>query len=470
MDLNGLIRLIFAKNDLLLGISISLLLIVTVLMLIRSVMEDRQSEKRGGSADLDPKALNNAIEGAMKKVLADKGIQGAIGAAAGASSQVGAQSGEGLGLTADAMELKKALSEKEAKISALMSDLDALKVQMESSTSVSPNGGPAANGVDIGALQAKLAELQAKLAEYEIIEDDIADLSLFKEENKKLKAELATLKAAVETAQTQVHAANVSVEAAPRTDAPVKDPVQVAQAAVTARPQAEKFKLDENDAVMGEFAQAIAGQVPVAPKAETSFETGLIVSSDSAISDPQAAIDALLAGGFPELEEPKLPEVAEPRVDVETSAKLAAPASGASDEFAEAVESGADPFGGDLDTGKIQAEVSKLASELASMAALADTDSSVLDDQLDTDKLMAEMGMAETAVEGVKESVAAPASPKQPENPSETKPEKPQIVEAGAPERPADAKPASSSIQMEDDLLAEFKDMDFQSAKNTKGS
>ncbi|MBN8540909.1 MAG: hypothetical protein J0L82_11025 [Deltaproteobacteria bacterium] len=446
MDLNGLIRLIFAKNDLLLGISISLLLIVTVLMLIRSVMEDRQSEKRGGSADLDPKALNNAIEGAMKKVLADKGIQGAIGAAAGASSQAGAQSGEGSGFTADALELKKALSEKEAKISALMSDLDALKVQMESSTSVSPNGGPAAEGADIGALQAKLAELQAKLAEYEIIEDDIADLSLFKEENKKLKAELATLKAAVETAQTQVHAANVSVEAAPRTDAPVKDPVQIAQAAVTARPPAEEFKLDENDAVMGEFAQALAGQVPIAPKAETSFEKDLVVSSDLALSDPQAAIDALLAEGFPELDEPKPQEVADPTVDVETTADVEPEPEAAVDEFAAALESGNDPFAGDLDTGKIQAEVSKLAAELASMAALADTDSSVLDDQLDTEKLMAEMGMADADVE------------------------KPQIVESGAPEQKPSAKTASSSIQMEDDLLAEFKDMDFQSAKNPKGS
>jgi ribosome assembly protein YihI (activator of Der GTPase) len=80
------------------------------------------------------------------------------------------------------------------------------------------------------------------------------------------------------------------------------------------------------------------------------------------------------------------------------------------------------------------------------MAALADTDSSVLDDQLDTEKLMAEMGMADADVE------------------------KPQIVESGAPEQKPSAKTASSSIQMEDDLLAEFKDMDFQSAKNPKGS
>ncbi len=459
MDLNGLIRLIFAKNDLLLGISISLLLIVTVLMLIRSVMEDRQTEKRGGGGvDLDPKALNSAIEGAMKKVLADKGIQGAIGAAAGASSGIGANggSGEGSGSSADSTELKRALSEKEAKISALMSDLDALKDQIEaSSSSVSPNGGAAKDGVDVSALQARLAELQAKLAEYEIIEDDIADLSLFKEENKKLKAELATLKAAVETAQTQVHAANVSVEAVPRVDSAVaKDFVQAAQAAVTAKPEPEKFALDENDAVMGEFAQAISGNAPSSVQADTSLESSLVVSSDAAISDPQAAIDALLAEALPMETLPDSPsatdhslDIEEPKVDV------------AIDEFAAAVEGDTaegtdDPLAGDLDTNKLQAEVSKLAAELEGMAAATDTDSSILDDQLDTDKLMAEMGMADEAPAEAHVTAAAAKS------------EKPQIVEAGA----APAKPASNAIQMEDDLLAEFKDLDFQSAKSTKGT
>lgn len=464
MDLNGLIRLIYAKSDLLLGTSISLLLVVTVLMLIRSVMEDRQTEKRSGSSELDPKALNIAIEGAMKKVLADKGIQGAIGTAAGASGHASALDGEGAALTADALELKKVLSEKEAKISALMSDLDSLKVQMDSATSASPNGGPAADGVDIGALQAKLAELQAKLAEYEIIEDDIADLSLFKEENKKLKVELATLKAAVETAQTQVHAANVSVEAAPRSDmqsdATAKDSVQAAQAAVTAKPPTEKFELDENDAVMGEFAQALSGETSAAPDAESSFETGLIVSSDSAISDPQAAIDALLAGGFPEEAEAadgalaadapsddavsaaKADAVAEPKLEVTIDEFAAAESSAA-----ETVD-GTDPFAGETDTGKLQAEVSKLAAELAGMAALSDSDSSVLDDQLDTEKLMTEMGMSESAQE---DSQA-------------------HIVEVDSTAQALAPKAVGSSVPMEDDLLAEFKDVDFQSAKNSKGS
>ena len=229
MDLNALVRLIYAKHELMLGVSITLLLIVTVLMLVRSVMEDRQAEKTSGkTGDLDAKTLNTALEGAMKKVLADKGIQGAIaGAAASGSSEVGASASA---LAPETQELKKSLSEKEAKIAALMSDIETLKIAAEK---VQPTAdGGVVPGVDVSALQAKLVELQAKLAEYEIIEDDIADLSMYKEENKKLKAELATLKAAVETAQTQVHAASVSVEAAPRAE----DPVQAAQAAVKASP------------------------------------------------------------------------------------------------------------------------------------------------------------------------------------------------------------------------------------------
>ncbi|OFZ12417.1 MAG: hypothetical protein A2Z20_06625 [Bdellovibrionales bacterium RBG_16_40_8] len=42
----------------------------------------------------------------------------------------------------------------------------------------------------------KISDLEERLAEYEIIEDDIADLSVFKEENARLKKELETIKIA----------------------------------------------------------------------------------------------------------------------------------------------------------------------------------------------------------------------------------------------------------------------------------
>lgn len=457
MDLNALVRLIYAKHELMLGVSITLLLIVTVLMLVRSVMEDRQAEKTSGkTGDLDAKTLNTALEGAMKKVLADKGIQGAIaGAAASGSSEVGASASA---LAPETQELKKSLSEKEAKIAALMSDIETLKIAAEK---VQPTAdGGVVSGVDVSALQAKLVELQAKLAEYEIIEDDIADLSMYKEENKKLKAELATLKAAVETAQTQVHAASVSVEAAPRAE----DPVQAAQAAVKASlPPQEKFELDKNDSVMNEFAQAISG-APEPELPDTSFESQLVVSSDSPLADPQAAIDAIMTQAQAEALV-ETPASAEEAVAEDTAEDVA---EGVAEDVAQDVaQDAADLAQVDLvpsvldealDTNKLQAEVSKLAAELESMALQADGEQSILDEALDTDKLMQELAGGEEPVKPLDSLESSLVNPRD----SVVDSAKPQIVESGAQARPA--------AVAEDDLLAEFKDIDFQNSKTTKGS
>ena len=453
MDLNALVRLIYAKHELMLGVSITLLLIVTVLMLVRSVMEDRQAEKTSGkTGDLDAKTLNTALEGAMKKVLADKGIQGAIaGAAASGSSEVGASASA---LAPETQELKKSLSEKEAKIAALMSDIETLKIAAEK---VQPTAdGGVVPGVDVSALQAKLVELQAKLAEYEIIEDDIADLSMYKEENKKLKAELATLKAAVETAQTQVHAASVSVEAAPRAE----DPVQAAQAAVKASPPPqEKFELDKNDSVMNEFAQAISG-APEPELPDTSFESQLVVSSDSPLADPQAAIDAIMTQAQAEALV-ETPSSAEEAVAEDTAEDVAeGVAQDVAQDAADLAQVDLVPSVLDeaLDTNKLQAEVSKLAAELESMALQADGEQSILDEALDTEKLMQELAGGEEPVKPLDSLESSLVNPRD----SIVDSAKPQIVESGAQARPA--------AVAEDDLLAEFKDIDFQNSKTTKGS
>lgn len=52
---------------------------------------------------------------------------------------------------------------------------------------------PKENTADISSYLEKIRDLEGKLAEYEIIEDDIADLSLFKEENMQLKRRLEAL-------------------------------------------------------------------------------------------------------------------------------------------------------------------------------------------------------------------------------------------------------------------------------------
>lgn len=465
MDVNGLVRLIFLeKSDLTLGVLIGLTLLSVLLMLIRSVMEEKQGGAESDTKSIDAKQLGTAVEGAIKKALADKTVFG------------GAALGETAGNSEDSSELKKVLNEREAKIAALMSDLEAMKGKVDATTAAG-DGAKLSEGdaADLMALRTKVNELQTKLSEYEIIEDDIADLSLFKEENKKLKDEIEKLKAATETAQTQVQAAQVAVEeaSAPPSGA---DLVRTAQAAVTALADAmavvdetavveepmpaseappettppaasveastsattgaanEKFELDKTDEVMGEFARALEG---VKAPARGSLESHLVVSDPhTQIADPLAAINELLGDDGAEGTE---------SVD---SLESAAP------KEAAALEEN-DPFG-PLDT-------EKLIEEVASLDDSKEDSASVLDEALDTDRLMAEMGLsasetpaaAPTAVETALEDTTK----------SET------ATAPAAASAPAAAPVAAPTPTLRDtpvdDLLAEFSDPEFQGVKGS---
>lgn len=102
-------------------------------------------------------------------------------AAAAAGAQAVSQNSEN-----DA-ELAKALEEKEKVIADLKSEIDSLKEKLAN---------PAPAQASNPELEQKVKELSEKLAEYEIIEDDIANLSFYKNENAKLKNELDKLRGA----------------------------------------------------------------------------------------------------------------------------------------------------------------------------------------------------------------------------------------------------------------------------------
>ncbi|MCB0341338.1 MAG: hypothetical protein H6626_06960 [Pseudobdellovibrionaceae bacterium] len=94
-------------------------------------------------------------------------------------------------------------------------------------------------------LMTKLHDLESKLLEYEIIEDDIADLSRYKEENARLKAELENL-----------GAGSGEKPAPPRTAEPDSEVVDEAEDDIVAeKPQPASLAQDEVDDL---FASAIA--------------------------------------------------------------------------------------------------------------------------------------------------------------------------------------------------------------------
>lgn len=164
----------------------------------------------------------------------------------------------------------------------------------------------------------KISELEGKLAEYEILEDDIADLSLYKEENTRLKLELSKFKGEVESAPGDFPADLPSEEEASATN--------VVDQAVDSN----------NEDFVAEFKAAVQ---PAAPPAEHPAEQ----PTEQPVAQPVNPAPAAAP-------EPK-PTVAQDMGDDDILA-----------EFANASTS-EDSTGVDMDTDKMLAELETLSQQ-----------------------------------------------------------------------------------------------------------
>lgn len=162
-------------------------------------------------------------------------------------------------LMAEIGQLKKTLQERQTQI-------ETLKVQVESAganagASAATEVPPGMSAEDKSKLEEQIKELQTKLAEYEIISEDIADLSAYKEENARLKKQLeggggGSAPPAPKTEPEIVGRSNVPPPAAP---APTPAPP-----APKAEPPPATEKADSvDDEIMKEFAEAVESQKAV---------------------------------------------------------------------------------------------------------------------------------------------------------------------------------------------------------------
>lgn len=117
---------------------------------------------------------------------------------------------------------------------------------------------------DSAALESRIKELEARLAEYDIISEDIADLSRYKEENERLKADLAGK-------------ANIPVSPAP---APAPAPTSAPAAAPVAAPVVEP---------------APATAASPAPETASEMQAAPAPAPEPAVADPAAAAAATAA-------------------------------------------------------------------------------------------------------------------------------------------------------------------------------
>lgn len=167
VTLEKFLHFIIANNELIIQWVVVAMLLLSLWLIGRSIF---------GSAD-------NGEERAQSAGTRDGGATADAGEAAGGAGAVGAMSAaamaapEAVAALAQVNHLQTELSQRTQELVQLKADLERNKGE----------------NVDISEYLKKIKDLEGKLAEYEILEDDIADLSLYKEENFRLKAEVERL-------------------------------------------------------------------------------------------------------------------------------------------------------------------------------------------------------------------------------------------------------------------------------------
>lgn len=187
--------------------------------------------------------------------------------------------------TAQLDKLKLEVQEKEKAILAMKDQIQQLTVVQASAVS------SAANSKE---LEVKVKDLEARLAEYEIISEDIADLSFYKEENSRLQKELTSAKgggaapaSTPPSASAPPQSAPPAPAAAPAAAAPEPEPTPQPEAPPAAPPPA---------AVAAEVSQAEAEALAasVAPAANTGepspVDDDLMREFAMAVEEQKAAV------------------------------------------------------------------------------------------------------------------------------------------------------------------------------------
>ncbi|MBC7372225.1 MAG: hypothetical protein H7326_11705 [Bdellovibrionaceae bacterium] len=256
------------NNAVIIEILVALILISTIFLVYRAFFGPKGVDTFDTST-AGP-SLNTAhIEKTLQKILDQQSSKAA--SPAGASSHAGSAPAE---LVRELTSMRTALEEKEKQI-VVLQDKAAAAVKAAAAPGASPSAeaiaqaAQAAAGMaekERGDYEAKIRELEARLAEYEIISEDIADLSFFKEENQRLTKELEGLRNMAASVSKQANA--VAPEAMLTNPVPVAQaPAPAVQAPVAAIPPAATVAeaaavpdIKVDDSLLADFAQAVEGQ------------------------------------------------------------------------------------------------------------------------------------------------------------------------------------------------------------------
>ncbi len=257
MSLEQFLNFLMAHNASIIEVLLGLTLLAVVFLSIRSFMiaKDPSSASAGMPADF------SELEDTLKQLLEKAGQ---VPTAAAASEA---------GVSEDNQKLLSEIAELKLDLELKKTQLEEIKIQLASGPSITgSSGGAAISAQERTVLEEKIAELTAKLSEYEIISEDIADLSFYKEQNAKLQKELESLKVNAMLATRPApsvptpSASSSSEEPAAAAPAEVADSESVATAETPVAPAEEVAASPEptgggiDDDLMAEFAAAVEKQ------------------------------------------------------------------------------------------------------------------------------------------------------------------------------------------------------------------
>ena len=376
----GIIQFVTTHSEALIAGSFSVILILSGVLIYFNVFVAKPAD-----AEADFKKIEESIEKLLTKAEFIKGGAGSAAASASAGGETGeagevSEAGDGVSST-DILELEAELAEKKREIEKLKEDLQA-------------GGGGDDNTPE---LLSKIKNLEDRLAEYEIIEDDIADLSHYKEENERLKKQLAeggvsSPEAAAESVPAAEEPPAEEVVAATVAEEP-EFPVQAqADSGEDAEVAAALASLDDDEGTEEDAAGEAPASEPAKDEAVPAEESPAVEEvvaetkqepapeeSNPEMDEFSKAVEDLEAQKEAEAESKPVEEVAKEESDEPV---------GSDDVFAEMSDSGEaseDPLAalGDIDT-------NKMLEELQGLEADASAGADVLEEQADVDKMATE--------------------------------------------------------------------------------
>lgn len=262
MNLERFLQFWSAHNQTIIQVLIVLTLVFIVALVFITLFGSKEADVEvNGSVTLSAD-LEKSLQKMLETQITAKSAVFDFSKGQATDPQLQAASGE---VTAEA---KAEIERAKAEIVAREKTIQDLKAQLVQVSNQAAEAKPAG---DSSGLESKIKELEARLAEYDIISEDIADLSRYKEENEKLKAQLQNAPAA--PAPASAAAAPAPAPAAPAPVAPPElkavesEPTleqMVAEATAVAAPAAETTSIESStsidDDLMKEFAAAVEGQ------------------------------------------------------------------------------------------------------------------------------------------------------------------------------------------------------------------